>query len=207
MDTLAVFDYTINGLPVQTGDLICTQDGAADTRYSHAIQPGKFWQWVGRLAPGEVDHVAVYVGPAGRCIESGPLGVISYIVDGGQWDAGHMMLERGMLVDTFYGVAYPLQGRDLLPEEEARIRANIGVYCVAQLGKPYNLNLLNPEGETAFYCTQLAYKAYLSHGINLNCAPEIVILPGTERIVYPQEIWEVCPHRQPGEKEISHTQT
>jgi hypothetical protein len=198
MDTthLAVFDYTINGLPMQTGDILCTQDGALDVRYPQAIRPGEFWHWVGRLVPGDVDHIAIYVGPAGRCIEAGALGVISFMVAGGQWDAARMMAERGLFVDTFYGVAYPLQGRGLAPEEEARLRAEVGAYCTAQLGKPYNLNLLNPEAEDAFYCSQLVYKAYQRHGIHLNCDPCIQVVPGTEGIVYPQEIWEACFHRK-----------
>ena len=198
-NSIAVFNYTINGLPLQTGDLICTQDGAVDIAHPEAIRPGEFWHWVGRLVPGDVDHVVIYVGPGGRCVEAGALGVVSFMVEGSQWDAVHMMAERGLFVDTFYGVAYPLEARGLPPEEETRIRADIGAYCLAQLGKPYNLNLLKPEREDSFYCSQLAYKAYQRHGINLNCDPCIQVAPRTEGIVYPQEIWEACFHRQPEE--------
>jgi phosphatidylethanolamine-binding protein (PEBP) family uncharacterized protein len=192
-----ISSYTINGLPVQTGDILCTQNGAVDVNYPDAIRPGEFWHWVSHIVPGEVDHIAVYLGPAGRCIESGCRGVISFTVQDGWWNAPAMMGERGRFLDTFYGVAYPLEGRGLPPEVECRLRLDVAAYCLAQLGKPYNLNLLNPEQEGSFYCSQLAYKAYQRHGINLNGEPEIRVLPGTQRIVYPQEIWDVCRHRRP----------
>jgi len=34
-----------------------------------------------------------------------------------------------------------------------------------QVGKPYNLNFFDPETAKAFYCSQLAYKAYQSVGL------------------------------------------
>ena len=196
MDGNVVFSYVINGLPLQTGDIICTQNGILDTNYPEAIRPGEFWHWVGEIVPGEVDHVAIYIGPAGRCIEAGTLGVVSFVVKEGWWNAPRMMAERGRFVDTFYGVAYPLEGRGLPPEEETRLRAEVGAYCLAQLGKPYNLNLLNPEHDHAFYCSQLVYKAYQPYGIQLNGDPHLRVLPGTQRIVYPQEIWDACRHRK-----------
>lgn len=36
-----VYDYEINGIPVQTGDLICTTDGGADN------MKGQFWRLIG----------------------------------------------------------------------------------------------------------------------------------------------------------------
>ena len=42
------------------------------------ILPGEFWRLVGRLVPGDVDHVMMYVGPGGRCIEAGSRGVIAF---------------------------------------------------------------------------------------------------------------------------------
>lgn len=197
MANTAVFSYHINGLPLQTGDIICTQNGAVDENYPEAIRPGEFWHWVGQIVPGEVDHIAIYVGPGGRCIEAGARGVISFVVEEGWWNAPRMMAERGLFLDTFYGIVYPLEGRGLQPEEEALLRTEVAAYCLAQLGKPYNVNLLNPEEESSFYCSQLAYKAYKPHGINLNSDPDIRVLPGTQRIVYPQEIWESCHHRRP----------
>jgi len=191
-----IYSYTIHGLPLQTGDIICTQDGAIDPAHPEAIRPGAFWLRVGRLVPGEVDHIAIYLGPGGRCIEASPRGVICFTAEGGEWNAIKMMTARNLLLDTFYGVAYPLEGRGLSPEEERRIRAEVSAYCLAQLGKPYNFNLLNPDKEKAFYCSQLAYKAYLPYGIHMNSEPDIRVLPGTQRIVYPQEVWDACPHKK-----------
>jgi hypothetical protein len=179
----------INGLTVQTGDIICTMNGKPD------ILPGEFWRFVGRLIPGDVDHVVVYLGPDGQCAEAGAFGVITFNVDNGNWDAEHMMRERGHLVDTFYGVAYPLAGRGISPELEEQIREDIASYCLAHLGKPYNLNFLNAETEDSFYCSQLVYKAYQRVGINLNTGLAMEGLPGANLIVYPQEIWDGNIHR------------
>jgi hypothetical protein len=41
----------------------------------------------------------------------------------------------------------------------------------------------------------LIYKAYQQVGINLNTGLSIEQLPGTNEIVYPQEIWGECMHR------------
>lgn len=179
----------INGLTLQTGDVICTMNGKPD------ILPGEFWRLVGRLVPGDVDHVAIYLGPGGRCAEAGALGVVTFEVQGGTWDAEYMMRERGHLVDTFYGVAYPLAGRGLSTEIEEQLRADIAAFCLAQVGKTYNLNFLNAEIEESFYCSQLAYKAYQRVGINLNTGLAMEGLPGTNLIIYPQEIWNGSIHR------------
>ena len=64
------------------------------------------------------------------------------------------------------------------------------------MGKPYNLNFLNAETEESFYCSQLAYKAYQRIGVNLNTGLAIEQLPGTNAIVYPQEIWDRFSHRE-----------
>ena len=71
MNTM-IYTYQINGMPVQTGDIICTMNGKPD------ILPGEFWRLVGRLVPGDVDHVAIYLGPDGRCAEAGARGVITF---------------------------------------------------------------------------------------------------------------------------------
>jgi hypothetical protein len=185
-----IHTYEINGLPVKTGDIICTMNGKPN------ILPGEFWRLVGRLVPGDVDHIAIYLGPEGRCVEAGALGVITFEIHAGCWDAEHTMSERGMLVDTFYGVAYPLDKIGLTRDEENDIRAGVAAFCLANLGKPYNLNFLNPDEENAFYCSQLAYKAYLPFGINLNTGLAMEMLPGTNQIIYPQEIWDGCSHRR-----------
>lgn len=184
-----IHTYQIEGLTLQTGDIICTTNGKPD------ILPGEFWRLVGRLVPGDVDHVAVYIGPGGRCVESGSRGVISFNVHNRAWDTEFMAPKRGLLFDTFYGAAYPLGGLQLSEEEEGQLRARVAQYCLSQIGKPYNLNFLNAEIEDAFYCSQLAYKAYQQVGINLNTGLAMEQFPGTNAIVYPQEIWAGCIHR------------
>ena len=184
-----IYTHRINGLTLQTGDIICTMNGKPE------ILPGEFWRLVGRLVPGDVDHIVVYLGPDGRCIESGALGVVTFEAHNGSWNVDHTMPERGHLVDTFYGVAYPLEGRGISKEMEEQIREDVAGYCLAQIGKPYNLNFLNPDTDDAFYCSQLAYRAYLRCGINLNTGLAMESLPGTNWIIYPQEIWSGCVHR------------
>ena len=184
-----IYTYQIEGLTLQTGDIICTTNGKPD------ILPGEFWRLVGRLVPGDVDHVAIYIGPDGRCVEAGSRGVIAYHAHHGVWDTEFMARERGLLFDTFYGVAYPLDGLELSEEDDAQMRMSVAQYCLSQLGKPYNLNFLNAETEEAFYCSQLAYKAYQKVGINLNTGLAMEQLPGTNAIIYPQEIWGGCTHR------------
>ena len=184
-----VYEYIINNLPVKTGDIICTMNGKPN------ILPGEFWRLVGRLVPGDVDHVAMYLGPDGRCAEAGALGVVTFVIHDGQWQSEHSMPERGLLVDTLYGIAYPLAEIGLNKDEEEGIRQEVFHYCLSQLGKPYNLNFLDPDRDDAFYCSQLAYKAYLPFGINLNTGLCIEQLPGTNQIIYPQEIWNGCVHK------------
>ena len=184
------YAYAIDGVPVQTGDLICTSNGSQD------ILPGQFWWLLGRLVPGDVDHIVVYTGPDGRCVEAGARGVIAFEMVDGRWQSDHLIIERGLLVDSFYGAAYPLKDRSLPATEEARIRADIAAYCLAQVGKPYNLNFLDIEREDAFYCSQLAYKAYQRHAIILDTGLALPGLPGSEHIVYPQEIWDGLLHQR-----------
>ena len=189
-----IHTYQIEGLTVQTGDIICTMNGKPD------ILPGEFWRMVGRLIPGDVDHVMIYVGPEGRCVEAGSRGVITFEVPGNVWDTEIMALQRGLLFDTFYGVASPLEGLGLSDEEEAIMRTAVADYCLSHIGKPYNLNFLDAETEGAFYCSQLVYKAYQKVGINLNTGLAMEQLPGTNAIIYPQEIWGECMHRLAGKQ-------
>lgn len=185
-----VYTYEIEGIAVQTGDIICTMNGKPD------ILPGEFWRFVGRLVPGDVDHVAIYLGPNGCCAEAGARGVITFDVPNGHWDTERMALQRGLLFDTFYGVAAPLDGMGLSDEEEFEMRTIIAEYCLSHVGKPYNLNFLNAETTDAFYCSQLAYKAYQQIGIDLNTGLAMEQFPGTNAIIYPQEIWNGSSHRE-----------
>ena len=185
-----VYTYQIEEIALQTGDIICTMNGKPD------ILPGEFWRFVGRLVPGDVDHVALYVGPGGRCVEAGARGVIAFDVPIGRWETERMALQRGLLFDTFYGVASPFDGLQLSENDEFEMRTRVAEYCLAQVGKPYNLNFFNIETEDAFYCSQLAYQAYRQVGIDLNTGLEMEQFPGTNVIVYPQEIWNGVPHRE-----------
>ena len=186
-----IYSYEINGLPLQTGDLICTTDGG------QPIVAGEFWRLLGKLVPGEVDHVAIYVGPEGRCVESAVVGVYVFESPGSTWDA-EAMYEQRLFLDQLYGVAYPLLGRDLSQAEKTTIREGVAAYCLMQaaLQKPYNINYLDSQTQDAFYCSQLAYQAYLRHGIDLNTGLSIPNLKGTESIIFPQEMWAGCFHRR-----------
>jgi cell wall-associated NlpC family hydrolase len=185
-----IYTYEIEGIPVQTGDIICTMNGKPN------ILPGEFWRFVGRLVPGDVDHVVIYIGPDGRCIEAGGRGVITFDVRFGYWETERMARQRGLLFDTFYGVVSPLDALGLSEQEEYEMREKVAAYCLAQVGKSYNLNFMNSESEESFYCSQLAYKAYQQVGIDLNTGLAMEQLPGTNAIVYPQEIWNGFSHRQ-----------
>lgn len=184
-----VCSYKINGIPVETGDLICTVDGDAS---SDII--GQFWWLVGKLVPGEVDHIVIYVGPGGRCVESGAKArVLTFEIPDGQWDS-QLMFRKRFLIDRLYGIAYPLAGSSHPPEKIRQIRLDVARYCLHQAKerKPYNLNFFNSDTERAFYCSQLAYKAYIRHGIDLNTEEGIPELPLSKSIVFPQEVWAGC---------------
>ena len=93
-----VYTYQIEGIALQTGDIICTMNGKPD------ILPGEFWRLVGRLVPGDVDHVAIYTGPQGRCIEAGAHGVIKFTVFNGEWNA-ERMARRGFYLPSGLGLS------------------------------------------------------------------------------------------------------
>ena len=92
-----IFTYQIEGVTVQTGDIICTMNGKPD------ILPGEFWRLVGRLVPGDVDHVAIYTGPEGRCIESGTHGVIKFTVFDGSGTPNAWRVGAGNYLIRFTG--------------------------------------------------------------------------------------------------------
>jgi hypothetical protein len=181
-----VHSYEINGVLVQTGDLICNTNG------DNTAIAGAVWRLIGLMIPGAVDHTVIYVGPEGRCVEAGAkLKVITFNVPDGEWKADEMTDERGPLYDTFYGVVYPLENSGKSPEEIVQARIGIANYCIEQANanKPYNVNFLNSETEDAYYCSQLAFKAYQKQGIDLNTNNGVPHIPFTESIVFPQEIW------------------
>ena len=190
-----VHSYEIEGMPVQTGDILCTTDG------NNVILPGLVWRAFGALIPGPIDHVAIYVGPDGQCVESGPAGVTVFEVQDNTWDSQRMIKQRSLLTDTLFGVAYPLAGRGLSPAVEAAIRDDVARYCLEQAAsnRPYNFNFLNSRSERAFYCTQLVYRAYLRSGIDLNSARNILGQDCPDSLILPSEIWEGCFHRRVAE--------
>ena len=183
---MAIYSSSFYGLPVVTGDIICTRDGEENSLF------GQLWQLIGRLVPGEVDHCVLYLGPGGRCVESGPMGVVTFDMPEGVWQAASLAPERLML-DTFYAIAYPFARRGLPSDREAEVREQVAAFCLEQAAhsKPYNFNFFNPLEDGAFYCSQLIYKAYLSAGIDLNPTP----LPPQDPldlIVFPQDILNIC---------------
>ncbi len=196
-ENITVHTWLIDGLAVQTGDLICT-----NTTEGRSVFAGLFYRLYGIVIPGPVDHVVVYVGPGGRCVEAGAkLRVMTFEIAGDVWDASKMTKERGPIRDILYGVAYPLAGRSLSAEEEDRIRRGVASYCLqqAKARKPYNVVFVDSMTEKAFYCSQLAYRAYLEQGIDLNTNQGVPDVPGTNSIVYPQEIWNGCRHERAAE--------
>ena len=107
------------------------------------------------------------------------------------------MFNQRLLIDQLYGIAYPLAERGLTLDQEETIRENIAAFCLAQVGKPYNINFLDPSTENSFYCSQLAYVAYLKNGIDLNSGKAVPEIPGTGSIIFPQEVWESSVHVSP----------
>jgi hypothetical protein len=183
-----IYSSRYEGLPVSTGDILCTKDGTVDSLF------GAIWSLLGRLVPGEVDHCLIYTGPEGRCVESGVRGVIVFEMPGERWQAEPLLAER-LLLDSLVGVAYPLAERGLSPGDEERIRQGVADYCLEKASHhlPYNLDYLDPDRDWSFYCSQLVYRAYLAQGIDLHPArPGMSLL---ERIVFPEEIWSACSHR------------
>ena len=185
-----IHTFQIAGLTLKTGDIICTMNGKTD------ILPGEFWRFIGRFVPGDVDHIVIYLGPDGRCVEAAGLGVNTFDIPNGHWDTEKMALQRGLLFDSLYGSVSPLDQSGLNEEEENEKREIIASYCLAHLGKPYNLNFRDAETEESFYCSQLAYKAYQQVGINLNTGLAVEKLMGTNDIIFPQEIWEGANHKR-----------
>lgn len=186
-----IHEYEMNGLLAKTGDLICTVDGGP------YVLDGQFWRYIGHLIPGEVGHVAVYVGPEGRCVEAGAKGrVITFCAADHVWDARKMRDQRGEMLDALYGIASPALGRGLSESREREVRENVARYCLDQAaaGKPYNLDFFDPDTEDAFYCSQLPYLAYLKNGIDLNTGLGIPHIPRTSSIIFPQELWSGCVH-------------
>lgn len=189
-----IYTDVFDGLRVKTGDVLCTRDGSDHGWF------GLLWKFIGYLVPGPIDHVILYVGPDGRCVEAGGRGVIDFIMPHEKWDAA-VVADQRLLADTLVGVSYPLRGLDLPVEEEERIRLSVAEYCLAHVGKPYNANFLNLVTNEAFYCSQLIYLAYREAGVDLGIRPICVFSepPGEEEVpllVLPTHIMQNCTHQK-----------
>jgi len=192
---MMIYSHVLNGLTIKTGDILCTSDGNDDGWF------GRLWHMIGYLVPGKIDHVIMYIGPEGRCVEAGGRGVIEFTMPGQRWNATQVAKTR-LLADRLVGVAYPLQGLTLDAAEEERIRTAVATYCLDHIGKPYNPNFLNLVTNEAFYCSQLIYLAYREAGnIDIGGAPITLLREPQEAeekqplIVLPTAILENCPHR------------
>ncbi len=191
---LAVYDFTFNGMAVTTGDVLCMTDGEG------GAARGALWGALGPLVPGSIDHCIVYVGPEGRCVESGAGGVIVYDMPA-IWDAKKLSMTRH-LFDRIHGVAYPLANRNFSPEEETTIRIGVAQYCLdqARAHKPYSFRFRYPDKEDAFYCSQLVYVAYRKHGIDLSKFEGRGFLSRMSGVVFPATIWNSCVHKRIDER-------
>jgi hypothetical protein len=190
---LAVYDFSFNGLPVTTGDVLCMTDG------EDGSARGALWGALSSVVPGSIDHCIVYVGPEGRCVESGAGGVIVYDMPS-TWDAKKLSLKRH-LFDRIHGVAYPLANRNLSPEQEASTRIAVAQYCLdqARARKPYSFRFRQINREDAFYCSQLVYVAYRKQGIDLSKFEGRGVLSRMSGVVFPATIWNSCVHKRLGE--------
>ena len=186
-----IHTHQFHGLPLQSGDILCTHDGVEGSLF------GAVWALIGRVIPGEIDHCLIYIGPGGRCIESGVRGVITFEMPGHVWEAKPLARERE-LVDELVGAAYPLAGRDLAGRDEERIRAGVVDFCLAMAAenRPYSFDFLNLQETRGFYCSQLVHKAYHQFGIDLNTDRGVPDDPLLSRVVFPEEVWEACVHQR-----------
>ena len=195
---MTLYNHTLNGLPLRTGDVLCTRDGRRNAHFA------RIWRLLGLLIPGEIDHCALYLGPGGRYVESATRGVILFDMPGETWRP-QLRIRQRLLIDELIGVAYPLAGRGFTPAEEAEIRRGVAAYCLDKAARnaPFNYNFFNPESDGAFYCSQLVYKAYLALGVDLNTNQGVPAASILEKIVFPQEIWNACAHRRADVGQVS----
>ncbi len=176
--------FQFDGVAVQSGDILFTQDGEKGSLF------GEFWRLIGRAFPSEFSHCAMYLGPGVRFVESAAKGVVVVEMQGDEWD-GLKYGKQRLLVDQLIAIGDPTAGRNLTPEQETQIRESAVAFCLKQAAesKPYNIDFFNPETDSAFYCSQLVYKAYAEQGINLHDETQKSLLA---KIVLPEELWDAC---------------
>ncbi|GAB4126410.1 MAG: hypothetical protein Fur005_23950 [Roseiflexaceae bacterium] len=187
-----IHTYQLHGHTLQTGDLICTSDGNQHILFSKA------YELLGIVIPGPIDHIALYIGPGGRCIEAGPWGVLDFELPNNHWDSPAMFDRRG-IADTIYGIANPVAGRGFSEALQRAIRYEVSLFANQQASerKPYNINFFNSSTHETFYCSQLVYAAYKRHGVDLNTGNGIPEIPGVGSIIFPTEIWYACHEHFP----------
>jgi hypothetical protein len=182
-----IYTHSFNGVTAKTGDILFTHDGDEGSLF------GRCWKLIGRVFPGEFSHAALYVGPGVRFVESAARGVEVVEFASDSWDAVNHGKER-LLVDQLIGIGDPIAGRGISAKQEIETRENVVAYCLRQASneKAYNFNVFNPETDGAFYCSQLAYKAYKTQGIDLHPQTEKDANSPLAAIVFPEELWNAC---------------
>jgi hypothetical protein len=184
-----IYSEILEGKSISSGDIIATVDGGEGSFY------GALFKLIGAIIPGKPDHIIMYLGPDGICVEAGPKGVNLFGFFDGRWDAEQMRLQRGIL-DKLYGVGSLMEGRITDPLEEEAARSVIRSFLLNQIGKPYNWNFLDPDQKDSFYCSQLAYVAYKRIGINLDTISGPSLHPMIpNKIVTPEEVWKAVTKR------------
>lgn len=174
-----IYEHMLNGRKLRTGDVVFTKDGT-NSIYSLGFMV------LGELVPGDVDHCALFIGPGGMCVEAGIHGVITFDA-GDTWNSDEMFKTRG-LVDTFHSATSILAGKGMTPEQEDAVRIFVRAYVLGCVGKPYNINFLDPDNERAIYCSQLVYLAYKKVGIDLNVGNSGVMGKWFDKVIFPEEI-------------------
>lgn len=88
--------------------------------------------------------------------------MIEFQLKGHTWATERMHWQRGGLTGELYGATHPLWETTYSRHEQTRIRAAVAEDCRSQVTarRPYNWRSQDSEREDAFYCSQLAYKAY-----------------------------------------------
>jgi uncharacterized protein YycO len=81
-----------------------------------------------------------------------------------------------------------LGNRGLSVADEDAVRVFVRAYALGCVGKPYNINFLDPDNERAIYCSQLVYLAYKKAGIDLNIGKTGTQGKWFDKVVFPQEI-------------------
>ena len=177
-----VFEEMLEGTVIRTGDIIATVDGGASIY-------GALFRLIGEIVTGKPDHLVLYLGPDGICVEAAPRGVNLFRFFGGRWDSRRMQGQRGV-VDKLYGTGDAVGGRLDDPGKSDAVREAVRAFVLDQVGKPYNMNFLEPEQEHVFYCSQLVWAAFHKAGVDLH--PKFTawlhsLLP--HRVITPEEVW------------------